>query len=183
MTVATRAERAAGPMVVAALGCGALAARPALVRLTAHPTAVLVALFVALLVVGLRTPLTHLRARNEVVVCAVGVCAFAAGRVLAAGHAPTRFTAFALATNALAAVAEEVWFRRVCFGLLEAGGTVYAIAASSVLFAVVHVALYGPGILVVDLAAGALLGWQRAVTGSWRASAITHVAANLFVLL
>ena len=81
--------------------------------------------------------------------------------------------------NALAAVAEEAWFRRVCFGLLAPAGPVVAIAGSTVLFAAVHVAIYGFWVVPVDLAAGALLGWQRAVTGSWTVPAATHVIANL----
>ena len=85
--------------------------------------------------------------------------------------------------NALAAVAEEAWFRRVCFGLLAPAGPVVAIAGSTVLFAAVHVAIYGFWVVPVDLAAGALLGWQRAVTGSWTVPAATHVIANLLVIL
>ena len=76
-----------------------------------------------------------------------------------------------------------MWFRRLCYGLLAPAGPGFAIAASSVLFAVVHVSTYGFTVLPLDLAAGALLGWQRAVTGSWTAPAVTHVLANLFVLL
>jgi hypothetical protein len=35
----------------------------------------------------------------------------------------------------------------------------------------------------VDLAAGVLLGWQRWATGSWTASAVTHAAANVLMVL
>jgi hypothetical protein len=38
-------------------------------------------------------------------------------------------------------------------------------------------------VLPLDLAAGLLLGWQRATTGSWAAPAVTHVVANLLVVL
>ena len=51
------------------------------------------------------------------------------------------------------------------------------------LFASVHVSTYGFWILPLDLAAGALLGWQRAVSGSWGASAVTHAIGNVLVLL
>jgi hypothetical protein len=33
------------------------------------------------------------------------------------------------------------------------------------------------------VAAGLSLGWQRWATGSWRVPALTHVLANLFVVL
>ena len=56
-------------------------------------------------------------------------------------------------------------------------------AGTAVLFALVHVATYGLWVLPVDLAAGALLGWQRHVTGSWTVPAYTHVIANVLVLL
>jgi membrane protease YdiL (CAAX protease family) len=85
--------------------------------------------------------------------------------------------------NLLAAVAEEVWFRRLCYGLLAPAGPVVAVAGSSVLFALVHVSIYGFWILPLDLAAGAVLGWQRAVTGSCVSPAVTHMVANLLVLL
>ncbi len=94
-----------------------------------------------------------------------------------------RATFAAIAANTLAAVAEEVWFRRLCYGLLAPAGPGFAVAVTTVLFAVVHVSTYGVTVLPLDLAAGALLGWQRAVTGSWTAPALTHVLANLFVLL
>ena len=58
-----------------------------------------------------------------------------------------------------------------------------AIVGSTVLFAAVHVSIYGIWVLPLDLAAGLLLGWQRATTGSWAAPAITHVIANLLVVL
>jgi hypothetical protein len=178
-----------GAGVVAALGCGVLAARPALLGFTSRPTAALALLFGALLIVGLIVPVPQvvvvgaLPRRTFALTTAIGVLAFAVGRALISGHAPTSLTLTALLLNTLAAVAEEVWFRRLCFGLLAPVGPGYAIAVTSVLFAVVHVSTYGFVILPLDLAAGVLLGWQRAVTGSWAAPATTHVLANLFVLL
>jgi membrane protease YdiL (CAAX protease family) len=83
----------------------------------------------------------------------------------------------------LAAVAEERFFRRLCFGLLSPAGPGYAVVATAVLFAAVHVGTYGVWVLPVDLAAGLLLGWQRWSTGSWTVPAITHAVANVLVLL
>jgi Type II CAAX prenyl endopeptidase Rce1-like len=179
---------------VAALGSGALAARVALADATSRPTSALVALFCALLIVGASLPLPPVapvvpveinprRARVFAAVALVGIAAFAAGRVLVGGHAPMAFSGYAVATSTLAAVAEEVWFRRLCFGLLLPAGPIFAICGSTLLFAVVHVVTYGWWVLPLDLAAGALLGWQRAVSGSWKAPAVAHVIANLLVLL
>jgi hypothetical protein len=174
--------------VIAAAGCAALAARPALIGSAHEPARVLVTLFVALLVVGLAVPLrleTPVSRSSRVVVAAtaLGIVGFAAGRVLIGGHSPGRLTVYAVAVNVLAAIAEEVWFRRLCYGLLEPAGATFAVAASTLLFAAVHVSIYGWSILPLDLAAGALLGWQRAATGTWHASAFTHALANVFVLL
>jgi membrane protease YdiL (CAAX protease family) len=180
-----------------AVGCGALAARVALAAATSRPTPVLVLLFCGLLICGAGLPLPAAGdeglvasaepgpsvVRTWVVVALVGIGAFAAGRALVGGHAPMAFSGYTVATSTLAAVAEEVWFRRLCFGLLRPAGPVFAICGSTVLFAAVHVATYGLWVLPLDLAAGALLGWQRWATGSWTAPAVTHVIANLLVLL
>lgn len=179
-----RATLVAGAITV--LGCGLLAARPALVAVTPFPVAMLVLLFSALLVLGAFLPLpaaAHAGAWSTTQVVIVGVLAFGIGRLLVGGHPPTAATGFLVATNTLAAVAEEAWFRRWCFGLLAPAGTVTAVAGSTVLFAAVHVSIYGYWVLPLDLAAGLLLGWQRATTGSWSAPAITHVVANVLVVL
>jgi membrane protease YdiL (CAAX protease family) len=173
----------------AAIGCGVLAARPALLASAPRPATALACIFTALLGFGLSAPLPPApfvatrTPRAFVLATGVGVLAFAVGRVLIGGHAPTSATFAAIAANTLAAISEEVWFRRLGYGLLAPAGPGFAITATSVLFAAVHVSTYGFAILPLDLAAGALLGWQRAVTGSWTAPALTHVLANLFVLL
>jgi membrane protease YdiL (CAAX protease family) len=178
-----------GVGAIAALGCGVLAARPPLLAATRHPVIALAALFAFLLVLGAAVPLPPRAAvgartgHRFVAATLLGVFAFAAGRVMIGGHAPTSLALSAIAANTLAAVSEEVWFRRLCYGLLEPAGPGFAVAASSVLFAAVHVSTYGIAILPLDLAAGALLGWQRATTGSWAAPALTHALANLLVLL
>ena len=51
-----------------------------------------------------------------------------------------------------------------------------------------HVALdgnvvAGPWVLPLDLAAGPVLGGQRWASGSWPVPALTHVVANLLVVL
>ncbi len=190
MTTVPIALAARGPRLRSALvlgtGTALLAARPALTATTDHPGAVLVVLFAALIVTGLALPVPDDRDRATVQpprAIAVGVLGFLVARLFVFGPAPGPFTASAVAAGTLAAVAEEIWFRRLAFGLLAPGGPVLAVAGSAALFAAVHVPIYGFWVLPVDLAAGALLGWQRLVTGSWEPSALTHAVANVLVLL
>jgi len=181
---------AIGSAVVAVVGCSLLAARPALLS-SSQPAIALAFAFAGLLIVGVAVPLppppppvvAARSPRHFAIACMLGAVAFAAGRALIGGHAPTPVTLTAIAANTLAALAEEIWFRRLCYGLLAPAGPVFAVVASSVLFAAVHVSTYGFAVLPLDLAAGALFGWQRAVTGSWTAPALTHVLANILVLL
>ena len=116
------------------------------------------------------------------VVTALGVGAFAVGRMVGWPDMAAVSTRFVL-LNCLAAVAEEAFFRRFVFGVLSEHGQIVAVLGSAVLFAVVHVTVYGLWAMPIDLAAGLLLGWQRWATGSWRVPAVTHVAANLLMVL
>ena len=172
-------------VVASAAGCALLVARPLLLPATENPTAVLVLLFALLLATGWawprRAPATSARASVGAVL-ALGLAAFLVGR-LAGGHAPAPFTPRILALTALAAVAEEAFFRRLVYGVLEAGGPVLAVGGSALLFAVVHVTVYGAWVLPIDLAAGLILSWQRWATGSWSVPAVTHVLANLLVVI
>ena len=181
------APRAA--VVVVAAGCGALTARPLLLEVAGRggPGPVLTVLFVGLLAVSLLWParagtITTTSA-TMLPVLALGIGAFVAGRVLVAGPPPAGATAVAVALNTLAAVAEEAFFRRFVYGALLAAGPGAAVVGSAVLFAAVHVTVYGAWVLPLDLAAGVLFGWQRHATGSWRVPAITHAVANLLVVL
>lgn len=96
---------------------------------------------------------------------------------------PARGGWIVVATASVAAVAEELFFRRLVYGWLARWGAVVAVAGSAVLFAAVHVPAYGPGVLPVDLAAGLVFGWQRWSSGTWTAPAVTHVLANLLALV
>jgi membrane protease YdiL (CAAX protease family) len=82
----------------------------------------------------------------------------------------------------LAAVAEEAFFRRFLYQFLARGGPLIAVVGSASCFALVHVGVYGPAVLPLDLAAGLLLSWQRWASGSWAVPAATHVFANLVAL-
>lgn len=193
------ALRAGAVLVV---GCALLVARPALVAASPHGAAVLVVVFLAVGAAGAWVPLPAAstvaadgalptgRARKAgrasgrtTVVVLVGVGAFVTGRIIGGGHPPVPATLPIVAANTLAAVAEEAFFRRLCFGLLRPAGVAWAVIGSAGLFAVVHVTTYGWWVLPLDLTAGLIFGWQRATTGSWRAPAITHVLVNLLVVL
>ena len=92
--------------------------------------------------------------------------------------------AVAIALNALAAVAEEAFFRRYLYGLMATwSGPGVAVVATAAVFAVVHVTVWGWWVLPLDLAAGLVLSWQRAATGRWSVPAATHVLANTLALL
>ena len=173
-------------MVFAAAGCAVLVLRPLLLRDGGHPTATLAAIFAALLAGGWAWP-----RRAEVPAgmstafsaLAVGVAAFALGRVVGGGHAPQPVALRVVALGSLAAVAEEAFFRRFVYDTLLPGGAALAVGGSALLFAVVHVTVYGWWVLPIDIAAGLVLSWQRWATGSWKVPALTHVLANLLVVL
>jgi len=116
--------------------------------------------------------------RRWLAVVLFGMVSFAAVRGLI-DSPELRFGAAGIMAGVVAAVAEEVFFRRFLYGWLSRWGTSAAIVGSAVAFAVVHVPLYGAAALPVDLGAGLLLGWQRWATGGWTAPALTHVVANL----
>ena len=81
---------------------------------------------------------------------------------------------------ALVAVAEEIALRGALFGaLLEAAGAPMAVAMTSIVFALMHVPLYGWGAVPRDLAVGVLLGGLRLLSGGVTAPAIAHVLADL----
>ena len=81
---------------------------------------------------------------------------------------------------ALVAVAEEVALRGAMFGAVRAaGGDGWALVATTLLFALIHLPLYGISALPLDLAAGLLLGGLRVVSGGVLAPAVAHVIADL----
>ncbi len=78
------------------------------------------------------------------------------------------------------AVAEEVAMRGALFDAIRTWcGDGGALVATTLLFALLHVPLYGIGSLPLDLAAGMLLGGLRMVSGGVLAPALAHVIADL----
>ena len=117
-------------------------------------------------------------------VLAVGAVAFAVGRAVVEVPVRSGPVAVVLALNALAAVAEEAFFRRYLYGLVdERWGPTVAVVVTAGAFALVHVTVWGLWVLPLDLAAGLVLSWQRAASGRWSVPAATHVAANSLALL
>jgi membrane protease YdiL (CAAX protease family) len=112
----------------------------------------------------------------------VGFATFALAAVVADASVldPTRM---AWSVAIAAAVGEEAFFRGLAHDMLSARlGQAATVGLTAVLFAAVHLSMYGWGAMPVDLTAGLVLGWQRVVTGSWLVPASTHLWANLLVL-
>jgi membrane protease YdiL (CAAX protease family) len=81
---------------------------------------------------------------------------------------------------AIVAVAEEIALRGALFTALRSRwGDGGALIVTTLLFALMHVPLYGIGSLPLDLAVGMLLGSLRIVSGGVLAPAVAHVLADL----
>lgn len=163
-----------------------LLARSQVIGLGTARTAILALLYIALAVVSLGAVAPEGRGASLPVlpVTLVGTCA-----VIAVTYAPWQLGPSAayglagLALGALAAVAEEAFFRRLLYGWLERWwGAPVAVVLSALAFALVHVPLYGVSVLWLDFGAGLLLSWQRWASGSWGAPAATHVVANVMAV-
>ena len=194
MTVPFARPAVAAPRVailVVAAGCAVLTARPLLLAAAGiGPGPLFGTLFAALLAVSVLWPAPAVRGTEVsrgapiLPVLGVGIAAFAVGRLVLTGSPPPApATALVIGLNTLAAVAEEAFFRRLVYGALLASGPAVAVGGSAVLFAAVHITVYGWWVLPLDLAAGMLFGWQRRATGSWGVPAVTHAVANLMVVL
>jgi len=174
------AEGAGSPLIVV-IGCTLLLARLGVLAMpgstrTLALAAILGSVAVASLLVPVPTDRPHLRPAIVLVIglAGLGAAALAAGRPVAFPS-----TAWAIPLGVLAAVAEEALFRRVLYARLEPAGAVVAVGVTAVLFAGLHVPLYGWAAFPVDLGAGLLLSWQRWASGTWTVPAATHAAANL----
>ena len=80
----------------------------------------------------------------------------------------------------LVALSEELLLRGALFSAVRSEhGDIVAVAATSVLFAVIHLPLYGVGAMPIDVCAGVFLGSLRVVSGGVAAPAVAHVIADL----
>lgn len=173
---------------VATLGSVVLVVRPLTLADTPWPVGILVLVFSGLLILGACWPARAPRRptprwTTTTAVLATGVAAFGLGRVLGGGGPATPTLGTTIALNTLAAVSEEAFFRRLVYDSFLTRGPVLAVIASTALFAIVHVTVYGLWVLPLDLAAGLVLSWQRWATGSWHVPALTHALANLLVAI
>jgi membrane protease YdiL (CAAX protease family) len=163
-------------LLVAVGGCLALAARPSL-----RPAAFGVTIAVG--VAGALAPAVKERGASPLVVVAVTVFGIA-GFALVRLARPVPPSPVATATMVVvAAIAEELFFRRFLYGALLGWGAAAAVTGSALAFALIHIPAYGTAVFPLDLAAGLVLSWQRWATGSWTASAASHAAANLMVIM
>jgi membrane protease YdiL (CAAX protease family) len=188
MTVRARAAAArphpALAWLVVACGLAALVVRVKLVGAPGAAT-LFAALLAGLAVVSAITPVPTgaspgLRAAPVAIAGAVVVvsASLALGRGVPLPHG-----ALALALGVGAALSEELFFRRLVYGALVAWHPAVAVVGSALVFALVHVPLYGRAVVWVNLGAGLLFAWQRWATGDVRASAATHALANLLAVL
>ena len=177
------APRHAMDLVVPALGLVALLVRASLIGSPAA-TPLFIAIMVFLALISIATPVAGGASPllSRTVVLAVGVVAVCSTLLLPRA-APLAHTPLIVAMSVGAAISEELFFRRLVFGTLVRWGVGVAIVGSAVSFAAVHIPLYGPAVLWVDLGAGLLFGWQRWASGNWHASAATHALANLAAVI
>lgn len=182
--VRDRSEALSLTALVAA-GCASMLIRPALAPLPlAWRTAGLALIGAAMLVAALIVPVPRARSRVPALpVLVLGVMAVAAASMLVVPIVPVPWAAAALPISLLAAVAEEALFRRTLYAALAPNGAVVAVVGCAVVFAAVHVPLYGWAAFPVDLGAGLLFGWQRHAAGTWTVPAATHAFANLLAVL
>jgi membrane protease YdiL (CAAX protease family) len=176
-------DRAAtGAIVLAA--CAALLLR---IRLAGHPEPVrvliLAGLYGALLAAALCVPSPRERPRARALTVAIGLAGVAVATFTAGRAVAIPWSAWAIPLSITAAVAEEAVFRRAAYAAIEPAGAVVAVVGTALLFALIHVPLYGTAAFPVDLGAGLLFGWQRSASGTWTVPAVTHAAANLLVVL
>ena len=165
-------------------GCALLVVRPSLVGRSWTAEA-LGACYLLLGSVAVLAPVPGRTRRflGPVVVTVAGVAAVVIAASVNGPALPLPRTAEILVLNAVAAVSEELFFRRLLFGGLLRYSPLAAVCGSAALFALVHVPIYGTAAFPVDLGAGLLFSWQRWASGGWGAPAATHVFANLVAVV
>jgi membrane protease YdiL (CAAX protease family) len=180
-------ERTEAVWPAAALAAAGLVLLLLRVRLLGNPSASLLfaVTYVLLGAASLAVPVTPDEGRrlSPAVALAIGVGAMAVATLVAGPRIPVPVSPEILALNSVAAVSEEAFFRHFLYGRLTRFGAVAAVAATSLLFALIHLPAYGVAAFWVDLGAGLLLSWQRWACGSWTVPAATHVAANLLAVM
>lgn len=179
---------AATPLALMILGSGALLLRIRVLTLAdSDRTLLLAVIYTALLIPAILVPAARgerASIHRRALALAVGVVGIVAARLIGGTPVPIPFGPWALPLSVFAAIAEEAFFRRACYGMVRRqGGPAPAIVVTALVFAAIHVPAYGVAVFPLDLGAGILLGWQRWETGTWTVPAATHVAANLMAVI
>ena len=181
-------RRRTGPIAGAipvAIGVGALFLRVEIAPLpSGQQRLALGVLYAAILAGSLLVPVPRGVARlRPSVVLGTGVGAVVLATMVGGRPPAVPFAAWAFPLSIFGAMSEEALFRRVAYSWLERNGALVAVVGSAALFAVIHLAFYGPPALPVDLGAGLLFGWQRWASGTWTVPATTHAAANILAIM
>lgn len=177
------ADALVAPSVVLA-GIAFLGARPFVAASPGARSWLFAASYAVLAVASVVVPAPAERPRlAPAAALALGLAAVAAAAIVPGAPVPVPWGAAAVPLGVVAAIAEEALFRRAAYGALIRLGAPTAIAASALLFALVHLPAYGVAAFPVDVGAGLLFGWQRWASGTWTVPAATHAAANLLAVL
>jgi membrane protease YdiL (CAAX protease family) len=84
------------------------------------------------------------------------------------------------AVTAIVVLGEEAMLRGVLFDAVSrARGPLAAVAVTSVVFALMHVPLYGVHVVLLDFGVGLILGGLRLATGGIAAPAAAHLVADI----
>ena len=164
-------------LLAAVAGCVSLTARGVSWRASIITVAVGAA---ALLAPAISEPRASFRTCVHATALGVGAFLFVRVRLVTLPYAGTMAAGVA---TVVAAVAEEVFFRRLVYDALSRWGATVAVFGAALAFAAIHIPGYGFKVLPIDIAAGLLLGWQRRITGTVAVPALTHVAANVLSIL
>lgn len=185
MTSAAAAGRWSAPLLVAGFGA-ALALRVVLGGVAVADSRLAGLAFAAgLLALSVAA---GVRLRLSIRAAVIGVCGGAflclpAAITWLSGSPPHRpggaFLPWAVVVTVVA-TAEEVFLRGVLFDAVTRWrGPVAAVLVGAVLFALLHVPLYGWHVVPLDLAVGVWLGALRLFAGSPTAPVVAHVTADL----
>ncbi len=183
---ARAAGRDRAPALVAAVGCAALGR--ALLGGTAPagsvPGAVLFLVTLAAVVVLAGIELTPVPwggvAAGLVAGAALVALSLVGVTVMVGPRAPAATLAWWVPLVSLVAALEELVFRGVLFEMVrDRSGATVALAVTTVLFALIHVPLYGIGALPIDVCVGVFLGCLRIATKGVTAPLVAHVVADL----
>ena len=100
--------------------------------------------------------------------------------VVLGARAPVSTLTWWLPLVTVVAAAEELVLRGVLFEAVRArSGDALAVGVTALLFAAIHVPLYGVAAFPVDLSVGAFLGCLRVGTGGVTAPLLAHVVADI----